>query len=173
MLKERLIGLSHAQKRSIQIFADLILIWLSLWLALYLRLGGETGWVVPTPEQRWLFVLAPALALPIYIRMGMYRAVMRYFGSQALLCIFKSVTLSFLALVMVVLAGRDSGWDVLFPRSAMVSYWWLSLLLIGGLRLAAREYFMGLWISMAQWTAFSELANSARILSPGASTTRP
>ena len=146
MLKERLIGLSYAQKRSIQIVADLLLIWAALWLALFLRLGAETNWVFPTSEQRLLFVLAPALALPIYIRMGMYRAVMRYFGSQALLCIFKAVTLSFLALVMVVLAARDSGWDILFPRSAMVSYWWLSLLLIGGLRLAAREYFMGDWL---------------------------
>lgn len=146
MFKERLIGLSHAEKRSIQIFADLILIWVALWLALYLRLGGEDNWLLPTPEQRWLFVLAPVLAIPIYIRMGMYRAVMRYFGSQALLCIFKAVSLSFLALVVVVLAARDSGWEVLFPRSAMVSYWWLSLLLIGGLRLAAREYFMGDWL---------------------------
>ncbi|WP_341706908.1 nucleoside-diphosphate sugar epimerase/dehydratase [Halopseudomonas sp.] len=146
MFKERLIGLSHAQKRSIQIFADVVLIWVALWLALYLRLGGEENWLVPTPDQRWLFVMAPVLALPIYIRMGMYRAVMRYFGSQALLCIFKAVTLSFAALVMVVLAARDGGWDVLFPRSAMVSYWWISLLLIGGLRLAAREYFMGDWL---------------------------
>lgn len=146
MFKERLIGLSHAQKRSIQIIADVILIWAALWLALYLRLGGDYDWLLPTAEQRWLFLLAPALAIPIYIRMGMYRAVMRYFGSQALLCIFKAVTLSFAALVIVVLAFRDGGWGVLFPRSAMVSYWWISLLLIGGLRLAAREYFMGGWL---------------------------
>ena len=48
MLKERLIGLSYAQKRSIQIVADLLLIWAALWLALFLRLGAETNWVFPT-----------------------------------------------------------------------------------------------------------------------------
>ena len=145
MLKERLINLSYRRKRVIQIAADLVLIWGALWLALYLRLGGE-GWVLPTANQSWLFLLAPALALPIYIKMGMYRAVMRHFGSQALVCIFKAVSLACAALAAVVVIGRDNGWDVVFPRSAIVSYWWLSLLLIGGLRLAAREYFMGDWL---------------------------
>jgi UDP-N-acetylglucosamine 4,6-dehydratase len=145
MLKERLINLSYGRKRVIQITADLVLIWFALWLSLYLRLGGE-GWLLPTAQQSWLFLLAPALALPIYVKMGMYRAVMRHFGSQALVGIFKAVSLACAALAVAVLIGRDNGWDLLFPRSTFVSYWWLSLLLIGGLRLAAREYFMGDWL---------------------------
>ena len=77
MFKERLIRLSYAQKRSLQIVADVLLIWLALYLALYLRLAGE-GWVWPQGNQPWLFVLAPVMALPIYIVTGMYRAVMRH-----------------------------------------------------------------------------------------------
>lgn len=145
MLKERLIKLSYGRKRVMQIGADAVLTWSALWLALYLRLGGE-GWLWPTADQAWLFLLAPVLALPIYVKMGMYRAVMRHFGSQALLGIFKSVSLACAALVVAVLIGRDNGWEVFFPRSAIVSYWSLSLLMIGGLRLAAREYFMGDWL---------------------------
>ena len=145
MLKERLIKLSYGRKRVMQIGADVVLTWSALWLALYLRLGGE-GWLWPTADQAWLFLLAPVLALPIYVKMGMYRAVMRHFGSQALLGIFKSVSLACAALVVAVLIGRDNGWEVFFPRSAIVSYWSLSLLMIGGLRLAAREYFMGDWL---------------------------
>src|SRR5690606_35527882 len=45
------------------------------------------------------------------------------------------------------LVARELGWDVLFPRSAYFSFWALSLLLIGGLRLMAREYFMGNWLT--------------------------
>ncbi|MBA6420235.1 nucleoside-diphosphate sugar epimerase/dehydratase [Pseudomonas sp. 5Ae-yellow] len=146
MFKERLIGLSYAQKRILQITVDIILIWSALWLSLFLRLGGEEDWLFPSTEQLWLFVLAPLLALPIYIKTGMYRAVMRHFGNQALIDIFKAVTLAFAALAVAVLIGRDNGWQVLFPRAAMFSYWSLSLLFIGGLRLAAREYFMGDWL---------------------------
>lgn len=145
MFKERLIRLSHAQKRSLQIAADVCLIWVALYLALYLRLAGE-GWLWPQGNQVFLFVLAPVMALPVYIVTGMYRAVMRHFGGQALYTIFKAVTLGFGLLSVFVFAAHATGWDLLFPRSSMISYWWLSLLLIGGLRLVVRQYFLSNWL---------------------------
>ncbi|HIZ49462.1 MAG TPA: polysaccharide biosynthesis protein [Candidatus Pseudomonas excrementavium] len=145
-MKERLIELNHNQKRSIQIVADVLLLSLALWLALFLRLGDE-GWLWPESGQGFLFVLAPLLALPIYVRMGMYRAVMRHFGNVALYCIAKAVTLGFLAFAFLLLVAKDLGWDVLFPRSVYFAYWALSLIFIGGLRLLAREYFMGDWLT--------------------------
>ena len=144
MLKDRLIGLSYAQKRSIQILADLILLSVAMWCALYLRLGNE-GWRWPDTGQTLLFLVAPLIALPFYIRMGMYRAVMRHLGNDALVGILKAVTLGYLGFVLALLLIRDAGWAISFPRSALVNYWWLSLMLIGGLRLAARQYFMGHW----------------------------
>ncbi|MCO5786167.1 hypothetical protein DHB74_07370 [Pseudomonas sp. G11-1] len=145
-MKERLIELNHNQKRSIQIVADVLLLSLALWLALFLRLGDE-GWLWPENGQGLLFVLAPLLALPLYVRMGMYRAVMRHFGNVALYCIAKAVTLGFLAFAFTLLVAKDLGWNVLFPRSVYFSYWALSLIFIGGLRLLAREYFMGDWLT--------------------------
>ncbi len=145
-MKEQLIELSHNQKRSIQIVADVILLSLALWLALFLRLGEE-GWLWPENGQGFLFLLAPLLAVPLYVRMGMYRAVMRHFGNVALYCIAKAVTLGFLAFAFILLVAKDFGWDVLVPRSVYFSYWALSLILIGGLRLLAREYFMGDWLT--------------------------
>ncbi|WP_434543084.1 polysaccharide biosynthesis protein [Halopseudomonas bauzanensis] len=145
-MKERLIELNHNQKRSIQIVADVLLLSLALWLALFLRLGDE-GWLWPESGQGFLFVLAPLLALPIYVRTGMYRAVMRHFGNVALYCIAKAVTLGFLAFAFLLLVAKDLGWDVLFPRSVYFAYWALSLIFIGGLRLLAREYFMGDWLT--------------------------
>lgn len=40
------------------------------------------------------------------------------------------------------------------PRSLVFNYWWLSMLLIGGLRLAMRQYFMGDWYSAVQSVPF-------------------
>lgn len=145
-MKERLIELNHNQKRSIQIVADVILLSLALWLALFLSLG-DSGWRWPDNGQGLLFLLAPLLALPLYVRMGMYRAVMRHFGNVALFCIGKAVTFGFLAFAAIVIIAKDLGWAVEFPRSVYFSYWALSLIFIGGLRLLAREYFMGDWLT--------------------------
>jgi FlaA1/EpsC-like NDP-sugar epimerase len=142
-LRGRLIGLSRRSKRLLQVAADIIIIWIALWLAFVVRLGDLKG-VEPLGDHAWLFVCAPALAIPIFIRMGMYRAVMRYFGNDALKSIFKAVSLSALLLALMVYWYRDP--DVLIPRSMVFNYWWLSLMLVGGLRLLMRQYFMGAWL---------------------------
>lgn len=146
MLKERLVRLSYRQKRAIQIATDILLLWAALWLAYYIRLGTG-GWLWPSGGQEWLFVISPLVAIPVYIKMGMYRAVMRYFGNDALVGILKAVTLGYLGFAMIVLIARDLGWEVLFPRTVFFTYWWLSLVFIGGLRLLARQYFMGDWLT--------------------------
>ena len=146
MFKDRLINLSYSRKRFIQIAADFVLLSVAMWAALFLRLS-HTGWVLPEGNQIWLFLLAPAVAIPIYIKLGMYRAVMRHLGNDALIVIFKSVTLGFLAFTLVLMVLRDSGFEVMFPRSVFFSYWSLCLMLVGGLRLVARQYFMGDWFA--------------------------
>src|SRR5690606_38099119 len=75
------------------------------------------------------------------IRMGLYRAVMRYFGSDALLTIFKATTLAALLLALAIYWRREE--TGLIPRSLVINYWLISLTLIGGLRLALRQYLLG------------------------------
>ncbi|BAU73425.1 nucleotide sugar epimerase/dehydratase WbpM [Metapseudomonas furukawaii] len=92
------------------------------------------------------------IAIPLFVKFGMYRAVMRYFGNDALLVIAKAVTLSALLLSLVVYWYRDAPLTV--PRSLVFIYWWLSLILLGGLRLVMRQYFMGDWFSASQTMPF-------------------
>jgi len=40
-------------------------------------------------------------------------------------------------------------------RSIVFNYWWLSLVIIGGLRLCMRQYFMGDWFTAAQHVPFA------------------
>lgn len=143
-LRERLIGLSRRSKRLLQVMTDVVLVWCALWLAFVVRLG-ELDAVNPLGHHAWIFALAPLISVPIFIRMGMYRAVMRYFGNDALKSIFKAVSLSALLLALAVYWYRNA--PAVIPRSMVLNYWWLSLMLIGGLRLLMRQYFMGDWFS--------------------------
>ncbi len=142
MLRDRLLGLPRRYKRLLQVLADVILVWISLWLAFVVRLGSLDP-IEPLGGHAWLFALAPVLAIPLFIRIGMYRAVMRYLGNDALITIAKAVTFSSLLLALAIYWYRDA--PALVPRSLVFNYWWISLTLLGGLRLLLRQYVLGDW----------------------------
>jgi len=150
-LRLQLVRLPRRQKRAIQVLTDVLLVWVALWLAFFVRLG-ESEFVEPLGGHAWLFGVAPLVSIPFFIRFGMYRAVMRYFGNEALIAIAKAVTLSALLLSLAVYWRTDV--PKLIPRSMVFNYWWLSLVLIGGLRLVMRQYFMGDWFSPDSLTKF-------------------
>ena len=147
-----LVALPRRQKRLIQVATDVVLIWVALWLAFIVRLGIEDIYD-PVKEHFWLFLSAPVVAIPLFIRFGMYRAVMRYFGNDALIAIIKAVSLS--SLILAVVVFWYSNHQAVVPRSIIFNYWWLSLVIIVGLRLAMRQYFMGDWFSGAQHIPFT------------------
>ncbi|MEE9099928.1 MULTISPECIES: polysaccharide biosynthesis protein [Pseudomonas] len=151
MLRERLLRLPRRYKRLLQVATDVILVWFALWMAFIVRLGTE-DLMYPLRVHSWLFVAAPLVAIPLFIRFGMYRAVMRYLGNDALIAIWKAVTLSALLLSLVVYWNRAV--EEAVPRSLVFNYWWLSLLMVGGLRLVMRQYFMGDWYSAVQAVPF-------------------
>lgn len=139
MLRNRLLQLPRQAKRALQVFADTLLLWAALWLAFVIRLGWERM-IDPFGDYLWLFIAAPAAAIPLFIRFGLYRAVLRYFGSGALVTIFNAISLSTLLLAVIIYLMRP---DELMPRSVIFIYWALSLLFVGGLRLLMRQYFSG------------------------------
>ena len=100
-IRTTLLGLPRRQKRVIQVVADILLVWLALWLAFVVRLGIDEM-SNPVRQHLWLFLSCPVISIPLFIRFGMYRAVMRYFGNDALIAIIKAVSLSSLVLGVVV-----------------------------------------------------------------------
>ena len=151
-LRAFLVGLPRRRKRLIQVCADIVLVWVALLLSFVVRLGVEDV-THPLFQHTWLFIAAPVVAIPLFIRFGMYRAVMRYFGNDALIAIIKAVSLSALILAFVVYWYSDH--KTVVPRSIIFNYWWLSMVIIGGLRLAMRQYFMGDWFSGAHHVPFT------------------
>jgi len=151
-IRAKLLSLPRRHKRILQVLTDISLVWFALWMAFVVRLGLDEL-VNPFTQHVWLFVSAPVIAIPLFVRFGMYRAVMRYFGNDALIAIIKAVTLS--SLILGIVVYWYSNHQNVVPRSIIFNYWWLSLIMIGGLRLAMRQYFLGDWFSAAQHVPFT------------------
>lgn len=143
MLRDFLLNLPRRYKRALQVATDVLLIWFCLWLAFVVRVGFDSAWVA-VHQHRWLFIAAPLITVPLCIRFGMYRAVMRYLGREALVEIAKALTLSALALALLILWMQAPGVPQI-PRSFVMLYWTISLLAMGGLRVLMRQYFLGDW----------------------------
>lgn len=157
MMRDWLLQMPRRYKRLLQVAVDVLLVWVALWLAFVVRLGTDEL-VHPLGGHSWLFALAPILAIPLYVKFGMYRAVMRYFGNEALVAITKAVSLSTLMLALAIYWYRDA--PEIIPRSLVFNYWWLSLVLVGGLRMVMRQYFMGDWFSAARPMPFGPVVDS-------------
>lgn len=151
-LRDFLVGLPRQPKRLIQVCTDVVLVWVALLLSFVVRLGVADA-THPLFQHTWLFIVAPVVAIPLFIRFGMYRAVMRYFGNDALIAIIKAVSLS--ALILAFVVYWSSNHEPVVPRSIIFNYWWLSMVIIGGLRLAMRQFFLGDWFAGFQHVPFT------------------
>jgi len=109
-MKTRLISLPRIQKQLFAIVADVALISLSVWVAYSLRL--ET-FHAPIGDERLLYIIPLFIAIPIFIRFGLYRAIFRYVGQHAMWTILKAVAVYGISFFILILA-----WDFLnLPRA--------------------------------------------------------
>lgn len=132
---KRLSEFSRNTKRALLVAVDLIALPVALWAGYALRLGEwwPAGYI---DKVWWLFIVAPLVAVPIFIRMGLYRAVLRYMGSTALTTIVKAVSITTLVLLAIMVMSETRG----VPRSVFISFWLISMLFVGGSRLLLRSY---------------------------------
>lgn len=115
----------------IMILADVILLPLALWSAIALRYGT----IEPEIEHyAWLFAVVPLYTVPLFIRFGLYRAVIRYVDEKIIRTVFAGVTISVFILVTIALMARIQG----LPRSSFIIYWVLSGSYIAASRYLAR-----------------------------------
>ena len=129
---------SRTKKKLLMLVGDLVLIPVSLWLAFSLRLGEL---YTPELEIPYLFLLAPIISVPIFIRFGLYNAIIRYIGFHALWAVMQAVSLYAVIWGTVALL---SGVEGLLPRSVVIINWIIALLLVGGSRVFARWWLLGI-----------------------------
>ena len=135
MLKRSLMDLPRPAKRIIMVLGDALMLPLALWAAFSLRLGK----LVPNLllDHLWLLAAVSLLTLPVLALFGLYRAVVRYMGPQAVMAVVYGVTLSALIFAAMVTLVRLEG----IPRSTFFIYWLVALLMIGGSRFVIRAWF--------------------------------
>lgn len=126
-----LIRLSRRKKVFILIGTDVFFAVLALWLAFSLRWGV---WYVPQGDEWYLFAAGPFIAVPIFIKMGLYRAIIRYIEMRALWTIVQATTLYALIFAFVIYQASIPG----IPRTVSPLNGLLMMLLVGSSRFFAR-----------------------------------
>ena len=139
-----LLALPLVAKRLLVVALDVVLSLLAVWCAMYLRLD-QVG--LPLAQQRLVYVLAPLLAVPIFVRFGLYRAIFRYTGMAALATTAKAVGLYTAVFLGSLLLAR---WDGV-PRTVGLIQPLIFLLLVGVSRAVARFWLAG-WSGKSRHT---------------------
>lgn len=135
-IRSEISALPRVWKRIILVCFDFAALLGVLWVAYSLRLSTR---FVPSDIQLILMLLAPMIAIPIFIRMGLYRAVIRYLPERAVWTIFQAMTLSTLLWVALVYLSQLSG-NIGVPRSIPVIYWAMGVVVVAGSRFAAKRF---------------------------------
>ena len=135
-MHEQVLSWPRYGKQLAVIALDVALTVAATWVAFTLRLD-TLHW--PTGSQWWVYALAPVLAVPVFVRFGLYRAIFRYTGLSALLTIAQAVGL-FGALLFAILVWQR--WPGV-PRSIGILQPLVLLLLVGSSRALARFWLAG------------------------------
>ena len=77
-------------KRLLAVLVDIALCAFTVWLALCLRLEH---WVQLTPAHGLAIMGSVLIALPLFIRFGLYRAIFRYAGWNAMVSLTQAMVL--------------------------------------------------------------------------------
>jgi len=128
---ERFLNLSRFHKRLVSVFVDVLALFFALWAAFSLRLDQQL-WV---PNQGELIVsgLTVAFTIGVFVKLGLYRAVVRYLSDRAFLTVISGVAISAITLILL-------GYllEVQVPRSVPIIYGALAFIFVSGTRMSVR-----------------------------------
>ncbi|MGK0272390.1 MAG: FlaA1/EpsC-like NDP-sugar epimerase [Cocleimonas sp.] len=129
---QRIFSLPRPQKRMVSLFVDSFFLVCAFWAALLVRLDDIS---VLSNATFWLVIsIVLPISLVLFAKLGLYRAVLRYMGLQALVAIVIGVAVSTITLVLVSFYAEAN-----IPRTVPLIYAAFSLVFIGGSRTIVRS----------------------------------
>ena len=131
MYKQKLINLSRGQKQALMLIFDFFILEFSLWLSFALRIGvfWPKDYMFP---NWWIFIITPLIALPLFVKLGLYQSVIKYVGTKVVVTTFQAISITTLCVGFSMLILRDT--QILFdsgmPRSVVLIFWFVSSLVL-------------------------------------------
>ncbi|MDP6674423.1 MAG: hypothetical protein QGH93_06185, partial [Gammaproteobacteria bacterium] len=136
-LQIQLIQLSRRTKRFIAIVSDTIVLLVALAVTIFLLNGQLLSSIT---ERASLFLAVILVALPVFVQLRFYEAIIRFIGAQLVFGVLRAVSIVALALAC---AGLFFGPDpVASVFSMTLIFWAFALLGIVGSRFVMRAYLM-------------------------------
>ncbi len=139
-LLNKLLSISRSYKQLILIIIDSLALIASILISFSIRLGY---WFWPSNDIFWVVLGAPIIAIPIFIRFGLYRDIIRFIGFESLWRAGKAVSLYALIWSIVgflYITSSPYAFIQAIPRSVIVLNGLLALVLIIGLRITGRWF---------------------------------
>lgn len=136
-MKHYLIQLSRLQKQIIAGIVDAFFLSLTFIMAMWIRYDQVNLHLIQ--HYSLLITAIPFITLPIFIRLGLYRAVIRFIDQKIINLVVIGVSLSVLALGFISVMTHMEA----VSRAVFIIYWLGAMLYVGGSRLLARAYFSG------------------------------
>jgi len=132
-----LLDFSRFHKQIIAAMVDLFFLPLTFCVAIWLRYDGfNIGTLHP---YVWLIFAVPLISIPIFIRLGLYRAVIRFIDHKFVYVVVIGVTLSVAVLLsLAAIATHMTG----LSRGVFGIYWLSAILYVAASRFMARSYFV-------------------------------
>jgi FlaA1/EpsC-like NDP-sugar epimerase len=119
-------------KRIISVFADLFFVGIAFWAAMLVRL--DTVHIFSNFEYWGVLLSLLPVTLVINVKLGLYRAVIRYIGNKAVMSICLAVLFSTLSLILL-----SFFLHIQLPRTVPIVFAAFFMILVGGSRFFVRS----------------------------------
>ena len=133
-MKNVFLGLPRLQKQLIAAIADVICLPIIFYLAVILRMDG-TGLAV-APHFSAMALAAGLVSVPVHVKLGLYRAVVRYIDQRIILTVILGVTVS---TIIIAALGKFAPWPALSFKTYVI-YWISAILYVLSSRFIARGF---------------------------------
>jgi len=124
----QLLGLTRFKKQLIMVGFDFVLLPLSLMLAYALRFNNYLPLDMILKDQ-WLFYFMPIIVIPLFVKNGLYRSVLKYMGYHVIVATMRSITIACLLLLAFI-----GTFQLSTSIATILTFWFVSILIIVGSR---------------------------------------
>ncbi|MBO6702602.1 MAG: polysaccharide biosynthesis protein [Pseudomonadales bacterium] len=134
-VEQLIVNLPRSAKRLIAIATDFWLIPVAIWLAYCFRLDE---FYRPGLQESILILLTTLVTTAMFVRLGLYRAVIRFANTEILTTVFTGVIVSVLALSFLGFLLQAE-----LPRSVPFIYFGIAMFAVGGSRFLMKRFLRG------------------------------